>query len=208
MKRIAVALLLAANGAWADPGGDFLRAVSLDDVATLTKLLAAKQVDPNLVDPQRGENGLILALRDDAMRSFRVLLEQPGIRIDQPAANGNTALMMAAFKGNKQAVLVLIAHGAAINKPGWTPLHYAAAAGELEIATLLLDRQAAIDAPSPSGITPLMLAAREGKDEAVKLLLARGADTRLVNNEKLTAEQIAIRADKPRIAALIAARPK
>lgn len=205
MKKLALVLLLAAHAAWADPGTDFVRAVTLDDVGTLRQLLATHQADPNLAEPQRGENGLILALREDAMRSFQFLLQQPGIQVDQPAANGNTALMMAAFKGNKQAVLDLIAHGAAVNKAGWTPLHYAAAVGAVDIATLLLERKADIDAPSPTGITPLMLAAREGKDEAVKLLLARGADAKLVNNEKLTAEQIANRADHPRIAALIAA---
>ncbi|MGZ3181078.1 MAG: ankyrin repeat domain-containing protein [Telluria sp.] len=188
----------------ADPAGDFLRAVGTDDDRTVQALLA-KGVDPNTSEPNRGEDALILAIRDDAMKVFALLLAQPGIQVDQPARNGNTALMMAAFKRNKQAALDLIAHGAAINKPGWTPLHYAAAAGDAEITALLLDRKAAINALAPGDITPLMIAAREGKEETVRLLLTRGADVRPVNGEHLNAEQLALQRDHRQIAELIRA---
>jgi hypothetical protein len=206
MKSVLLGCLLAIGmgTALADPAGDFLRAVGTDDDRTVQALLA-RGVDPNTSEPNRGEDALILAIRDDAMKVFALLLAQPGIKVDQPARNGNTALMMAAFKHNQQAALDLIAHGAAINKPGWTPLHYAAAAGDAGIAALLLDRKAELNALAPGDITPLMIAAREGKEETVRLLLARGADVRLVNGEHLNAEQLALQRDHRGIAELIRA---
>jgi len=137
------------------------------------------------------------------MEVFRTLLEHPGTRVDTPAINGNTALMMAAFKGNRPAAEALIAKGAAINRPGWTPLHYAAAAGDDAIAGLLLEHGAKIDALSPrasGSYTPLMLAAREGKEETALFLLKHGADPRLKNGEGLTAAQIAARAEHASLA--------
>src|SRR5471032_3044454 len=113
-------------------------------------------------------------MRYDAMNTLKLLLAQPGIQIDAKAPNGNTALMMASFRENKPAVLALLASGAQVNQPGWAALHYAAAAGSVELTSLLLERHAYIDAESPSGMTPLMIAAREGKDEVVNLLLKEG----------------------------------
>lgn len=208
MRAAARFLLLAALAfqpayAMAATPDDFFRAVKVDDDRALRRMIAAS-IDPNLRDA-RGENGLIVALRDDSMRAFTLLLAHPAIRVDQPAANGNTALMMAAFKGQRQAVVDLIARGAAVNRAGWTPLHYAAAGGHADIAALLLDRQADIDARSPTGTTPLMMAAQEGQQAVVRLLLRRGADTSLLDHNKRTALRIAELADKRAIAGDIAA---
>jgi ankyrin repeat protein len=120
--------------------------------------------------------------------------------------NGNTALMMAAFKKNRPAVEALIAKGAAVNRPGWTPLHYAAASGDVDIAQLLLARGARVDAVSPAAsgkYTPLMMAAREGHEDCALFLLGQGADPQLKNGEGLTAAQIAQKADHAGIAAAI-----
>jgi ankyrin repeat protein len=114
--------------------------------------------------------------------------------------------MMAAFKHNRPAAEALIAKGAAVNRPGWTPLHYAAASGDDEIVRLLLAHGARIDAQSPpaSGkFTPLMMAAREGHEDTAVLLLGQGADPRLKNGEGLTAAEIARRADHAGIAAAL-----
>ena len=51
---------------------------------------------------------MIVALRYDAMEVFKLLLAQPRIQLEAQAENGNTALMMAAFKNNKPAVLALL----------------------------------------------------------------------------------------------------
>lgn len=168
--------LCAALPAFAAPPtlDDYFRAVSLDDAGAVRELLAAG-MPPNAVEPNRRENGLIVALRDDAMKSFAALLDAPGVDLELGAANGNTALMMAAYKGNAAAVDMLLAKGAKVNKPGWSPLHYAAANGSEAIVKALLARGARVNAAAPQGLMPLMMAAREGHAPAVRLLLAAGA---------------------------------
>jgi ankyrin repeat protein len=195
-------LALASCLAHADPAADLLKAAQLDDVATVRQLLAAK-VDPNAAEPQRGEPALVLAVREDAMRAMDALLEHPATRVDAPARNGNTALMMAAFKGNVGAVQKLLAKGAKVNRQGWTPLHYAAAGGHGEIVRLLLERGAEIDAVAVLGVTPLIMAAREGKHDAIVVLLEKGANRALRDAEKLTAAEVAERMGKPLVAETI-----
>lgn len=199
-------LLLLALGmaapASADTVRDLVVAVQLDSPGSVKKLLA-NGLSPNTIDPLSGEPVVLIALREDAMQAFKVLLEAKDFDPERVAPNGNNALMLAAFKHNRPAVIDLLGKGARVARPGWTALHYAAASGDVDIAGILLDKQAQIDAESPSQLTPLMMAAREGQLAVVKLLLARGADARLKNNEHLTASQIALRADKPAIAAVI-----
>ncbi len=181
----------------------FFRAVQLDDARRIKPLLA-RGLDPNVREPERGETGLITALRYDAMNVFELLLAQPKIALDAQAENGNTALMMAAFRKNKAAVEKLVAKGAQVNRPGFTALHYAAAAGDIDILRYLLEQHAYIDAESPTKVTPLMLAAREGQEEAVKVLLEEGADATLRDSGfKLTAAEMAEKAEKPWIAEAI-----
>jgi ankyrin repeat protein len=185
--------------------GDFFRAVQMDDGSTVKKLIAAG-VDPNQPNPAGGEPALVLAVREGSMRVFQVLLDQPGIQVDAPALNGNTALMMAAFKRNRPAAEALVARGAAVNRAGWTPLHYAAASGDEDIARLLLKRGARVDAVSPpasGSFTPLMMAAREGKPDMAVFLLRQGANPQLKNTEGLSAAQIAERAERADIATAI-----
>ncbi len=165
---------------------DFFRAVKIDDAGTIRALLA-RGLDPNLIDEERGDTGLILALRESSMKVFGVLLSVPEIDIEAKARNGDTALMIACFNGNKPAVDALLAKGAEVNRPGWTPLHYAAANGHNDIVKILLDKSAYIDAESPNKTTPIMMAARGGHIYTVKLLLDEGADAMLKNDLGMTA---------------------
>ena len=214
-RRLMLVLLCAAPGlSLAAPAkGDdveFFRAVQVDNAAGVQALLA-RGLDPNLRDAN-GETGLIAALRYDAAKVAAMLIALRGVDLEAKAPNGNTALMMAAFRQNQPMVVALIERGAQVNQKGWTALHYAASAGSVDITGLLLDRHAYIDAESPSGMTALMLAAREGKDDVVTLLLHRGADATLKDGGfHLTAAEFARKADKPWIAksidAFLAATP-
>jgi uncharacterized protein len=203
----AISLLpLAGPALAADAAGDqvaFFRAAQLDNERGVRDVLA-RGLDPNVHEPERGETGLILAMRYDANKVLNELLKHPQVNLEEASSNGTTALMMAAFKQNKAAVTALIARGAQVNRKGWTPLHFAAAAGDVDIMSILLEHYAYIDAASPTGFTPLMLAAREGKEEAVQLLLREGADATIKDSAfKIDAAEFARRADKPWIAKAI-----
>jgi len=190
----------AALAATSAQVAEFFRAVQIDDPNTVKTLIAAG-VDPNQPNPVGGEPALVLAVREGSMRVFRALVDVPGIQVDAPALNGNTALMMAAFKHNQPAAEALLTRGAAVNRAGWTPLHYAAASGDEAIARLLIKRGAKVDAVSPpasGGMTPLMMAAREGHPDMVAFLTEKGANPQLRNTEGLTAAQIAERAKAAR----------
>lgn len=173
---------LASAGAY----DDFFKGVKFDD-SNLIKSLLQRGLDPNIIEAERGDTGLILALREGSMKVFNVLLNAQGMDIEAKARNGDNALMIAAFKGNKPAVDGLLAKRAEVNRPGWTALHYAAAIGNNDIVALLLEKSAYIDAESPNKTTPIMMAARGGHIWTVKLLLDEGADATLKNDLGLTA---------------------
>jgi ankyrin repeat protein len=108
--------------------------------------------------------------------------------------------MMAALGGQLELCRKLIERGAAVNKTGWTPLHYAATKGHLEVMRLLLQEHAFVDAESPNRTTPLMMAARYGTLEAVQLLLEEGAVPTLKNQQNLTAIDFANLAQRQDVA--------
>ena len=199
VRWLFAGMLGAAAQAGAAPVHDLVLAAQLDNPTTVKKLLAAG-LSVNTVDPVSGETVLILALREGSNDVIKTLLSRPDIELERTAPNGNTALMMAAFKRNKVAVEALLAKGAIVTRPGWTALHFAAASGDDAITGLLLEHHAYIDAESPSKLTPLMIAAREGQESTAILLLQEGADATLKNNEGLTATEIALRAGKTDIA--------
>jgi ankyrin repeat protein len=200
--------MAVAQAATREQVTDFFRAVQMDDVRTVQSLLGST-INPNEINPIGGEPALVNALREGSMRVFTALLAHPGTDLEAKAINGNTALMMAAFKRNRPAVQALLAKGAAVNQPGWSALHYAAASGDDEIARILLQKGAKIDATSPAGtglFTPLMMAAREGHGATALLLIDLGANPAVKNSEGLTAAQIAERAGKAQVAEAIAGR--
>lgn len=207
MRRLVAGVLLAGAlagaNAWAGMEQDFALAARMDDVNTVGKLLV-NGASPNTIDPVTRESVLLLALREGSQRVIDLLVKAKDLDLEQQAPNGNTALMMAAFKRNQAAVEALLARGAALNRPGWAPLHYAAAGGDPEITGILVTRGADLNARAVAGFTALMMAAREGHEEAAEVLLRAGADPKLTNSEGLNAAQMAEKADKPRIAAAIA----
>lgn len=173
---------LAFGGAY----DDYFRAVKLDIVEQVRTLLR-RGMDPNTIDEERGDTGLIVAARENSANVFELLLQTRGVNLDARSRNGDTALMLAAYNGNIAGVRALLDKGAEPNQTGWTALHYAATVGRNDIVQLLLDRSAYIDAESPNQTTPIMMAARGGHILTVKLLLDEGADLTLKNGAGMSA---------------------
>lgn len=169
-----------------DSFNEWFSAIRLDEVRQVRSLLA-RGFDPNSVEPERFDTGLILAVRTRARKVFALLLDTEGVKLDARSLNGDTALMVAAFQSDTAMAIALIDKGVEINRPGWTALHYAAASGNVAIIRRLLDESAFIDAESPNRTTPLMMAARSGHRDAARLLLDEGADVSLKNEAGLDA---------------------
>jgi ankyrin repeat protein len=172
---------------------DFIAAVTFDQPATLEKLLA-RGLDPNTPN-EKGVTGILIALESESPKAAMVLARHPKTNLNAQNNVGETALMLAAISNQLQLAKVLIEQGADVNKPGWTPLHYAAAKGHREMMRLLLDNDAYIDSESANGTTPLMMAAFSTSPLAVKLLLEEGADPTLSNSANATALDIAVSKD-------------
>ena len=164
---------------------DFFKAIEFDNPSTVQQLLA-RGFDPNTPSADL-QTPLILAIQKGSTRVSQVLLGSPQLQVNRPNPNDETPLMLAALKQQESLVLGLIQRGADVNRPGWTPLHYAATTGHVGILRVLLEHHAYIDAESPNGTTPLMMAAYYGTPEATKLLLEEGADPLIKNHKGLTA---------------------
>ena len=180
---------------------DFFKAIKDDHVAAIQQLLA-RGFDVNTIDPQ-GQHGLAIAIREPSPKVAKALIDAPRIDLNALNAQGESPLMLAALKGQLELADQMVKKGADVNKPGWTPLHYAASNGHLPVISLLLENHAYIDAESPNGSTPLMMASMYGSLAAVKLLLDEGADPLLKNQQGLTALQFAQRANRLEAAELI-----
>jgi len=172
---------------------DFIAAVTFDQPQTIEKLLA-RGFDPNTIN-EKGVPGLLLALQSEAKKAAMLLAQHPNTRVNVETAVGETPLMLAAIQNQVELCQVLIDRGADVNRPGWTPLHYAATRGHREVIRLLLEHDAYIDSESSQGVTPLMLAARYGSPLSVKLLLEEGADPTLADSKNATALDWATQAD-------------
>jgi uncharacterized protein len=192
---IVLFLFFAAHAATDD---DFFKAVELDNDRWAQQLLA-QGAEPNSRSP-KGQPALHLALQSGALKVAALLAAHPALQVDNTNAADETALMMACLHGHGSLVQQLLARGASVNRAGWTPLHYAASGPEPKLVALLLERGAAIDAPSPNRSTPLMMAARYGNPDAATMLLARGANPKLRNERGLSAADFAAAAGREALA--------
>ena len=202
MKKI-VLLLVLYGYSWCHAGSfeDYFSAIKRNDPPVVQRLLQ-RGFDPNTRN-EAGEHGLFLALKGSATGIARMLMDAPKIDLEARSAKDESALMIAVLKGFDDLVQTLIDKGADVNKPGWTPLHYAATAGNVPLINLLLEHDAYIDASSPNESTPLMMAALYGTPAAVKTLLEAGADPTIVNGAGFTALEFAQGGKKPESAYII-----
>jgi ankyrin repeat protein len=197
IKKYIVFIGFSAFSALSAAGSyeDFFIALQNDQVKVVSSLLS-RGFDPNTVN-LKAEPALLNALNVGALTSAEVLVRHPKINVNVRNAHGETALMLACLKGHLALAKLLISKQADINQPGWTPLHYAATGGHVELIQFLLEESAYIDAESPNGTTPLMMAARYGSAKATQLLIDEGADLQVKNQLGLTALDFAKQGNRP-----------
>lgn len=112
------------------------------------------------------------------------------------AGDGFTALHLAAFFGQAEAAVLLLARGADpdAHGTGWmtgTPLHSAASTSRADIVALLLDDGADPNARQGGGWTALHAAVEHGDAAIVGRLLVAGADPDAVNDDGVSARDLA-----------------
>ncbi|XP_062418052.1 ankyrin-2b isoform X19 [Pungitius pungitius] len=128
-----------------------------------------------------GFTPLAIALQQGHNQVVSVLLEN-----DTKCKVRLPALHIAARKDDTKSAALLLQndHNADVQskmmvnrttESGFTPLHIAAHYGNVNVATLLLNRGAAVDFTARNGITPVHVASKRGNTNMVALLLDRGS---------------------------------
>ena len=119
-----------------------------------------------------------------------------GADLNGKYCDGMTLLSQAIHEvGAIRIVKFLIDYGANVNakddNDGYTPIHWAAKDGNVEIAKLLIASGAKIDVKDNDGDTPLHEAAYSVQLDIVKLLIDSGATIDIKNNKDMTPLHIA-----------------
>ncbi len=148
-----------------------------DDLASRVNLLASNAATAT------GEPFMaaFAALQSADVAKFEALLRGNPRLAGERGTNGNTLLNLAVsfagkpdWKGGISPIKALVAAGSNVNQGndrGWTPLHAAAYANQPEIASLLIEKGAALDAEAHgAGGTPLVAALFWGHREVAGLL--------------------------------------
>ncbi|XP_042184409.1 ankyrin-2b isoform X1 [Oncorhynchus tshawytscha] len=139
-----------------------------------------------------GFTPLAIALQQGHNQVVSVLLEN-----DTKGKVRLPALHIAARKDDTKSAALLLQndHNADVQskmmvnrttESGFTPLHIAAHYGNVNVATLLLNRGAAVDFTARNGITPLHVASKRGNANMVRLLLDRGSQIDAKTRDGLT----------------------
>jgi uncharacterized protein len=156
---------------------------------SLLVILAAGWVLFGNVCASAGEAPLADAVeRNDRAEVQRLLIEV--VAVNQPQADGMTALHWAAYHDDLALATELIARGAdvkAANRYGVSALSLACQNGNGELVVLLLTKGADANTTLRGGETALMTAARTGRIACVRALLKAGADVNAKERKGQTA---------------------
>lgn len=175
---------------------------ALAETREVARLQAMIKDSPDLINARDGAGvgatPLFKAARDGQLKVAAFLLDN---KADIESRNGGyTPLMIAAERGNKEMVDLLLNRGADANAAGranfnpaganshggFTALHIAANFGYRAVAEALLAQGARVIAKTDMGLSPLHLAASGGFKSVAELLLAKGADPNAKDEQGVT----------------------
>ena len=161
------------------------RAAMNGDLVTVKKLL---EKDPSLLEARDEDEGVTPLAYAAGFGHMEVLefLVARGANVNTRDPRGLSALHLTVYTGQTQALRFLLDKGADVKAPGpsgMRPLHWNATSmrKDPEIARLLIQRKAEVDARDDYGNTALILAAREGANNVARLLVESGADVNAAN---------------------------
>jgi ankyrin repeat protein len=124
-----------------------------------------------------------------------------GLTVLMVAASGDTRVVDAAMKGDRETVRTLLKQAADVNAAqgdGMTALHWAALKGDAEMADLLIYAGANLKAATRlGGYTPLFMAGKSGSAPVIERLLKAGADPKAAASFGLTPLMMAATAGDP-----------
>ena len=158
-----------------------------------------------------GSTPLLFAARNGDVESAKVLLDA-GANVNDAAASGAAALVVAAHSGHGPLAIYLLEQRADPNAAGagYTALHAAVLRSQTELVNVLLDHgadpNARVEHGTPGrrfsadysiraqliGATAFWLAAKYGEIEILRILAKRGADPHLVPESGMSALQAAM----------------
>lgn len=136
-------------------------------------------------------NGVNSMSKQVDLVEFAETLIKNGASVNRKTGQGRsyrTPLSYAAQANNLAVAKVLISRGADVKGDDSSPLSAAGSNGDyVEMAQLLVENGAVINAPSPTGWHPLMTAAGRGNIKVAKYLLSQGANPNAADKNGLTA---------------------
>jgi uncharacterized protein len=228
---LELADLLIRAGARVDSANDLgvtpLWTASLNGSTAMVQRLLEAGADPNLA-LLAGETPLMVAARTGNAEVVEQLLAR-GANPNARAARGQNALMWAVAQKHADVVKALLAHGADIHARstvwsqmmavpphglpeynreiphgGDTALMFAARAGDLESAKLLVASGADVNDHDAWGVSATVLAAHSGYGDLVEFLLENGADPNAAAAGFTALHEAIMRRDERTVRALLA----
>lgn len=149
-------------------------------------------------------------VRKGELEKIETLLTNDPSLLNVRGDSSRTPLLEAILARQLAVCKFLLEKGADVNlanKEGFSPLHFAAFTGEIELAKLLIAKGALLSAnANVTEATPLDLAVNAGRREMVDLLVARGAPLNQKDKKGNTPLLKAVLAGQAEIAGLLIAR--
>ncbi len=204
-------------------------AASNSDAAMVARLLDA-HADPNIA-PQTDGAPLMIAARLGNAQAVAALLAHGADPNAKEASHGQTALMWAAAEGHADVVNLLLKAGAdvkartkawtqrvmlccqyyegdgdgaaLVQKGGYTPLLFAAQAGDPDSVRLLIAAGADIKDAAADGTNAVIIAEHAGHGDTAAVLLAAGADPNAAGGGYTALHLAAMKGDLPLVKVLL-----